>query len=168
VLDRLRNDVAAAVERFGPQRVIAENVPYHGRRGSILRAAVEPENIGRLLSETGAGLLLDISHARISAHYLGIDERSYLSSLPVHKLRELHFTGLHRIDGLLQDHLSVRDQDWQAMAWVLERIRQGDWAAPWMLAFEYGGVGGWFEDRTDPQVIAAQVPRLYEMVKSVL
>jgi hypothetical protein len=34
-----------------------------------------------------------------------------------------------------------------------------------MLAFEHGGIGGLFEGRSDPAVIAGQAPQLYEMVK---
>jgi hypothetical protein len=63
--------------------------------------------------------------------------------------------------------MPVTEQDWPVLAWALERIQKGEWATPGMLAFEYGGVGGWFEDRTDPIVIAEQAPRLYEMVKSI-
>jgi uncharacterized protein (UPF0276 family) len=166
-VDQMLQDVMLAVRRFGPERVIVENSPYRGVRGSILRAAVEPEVICRIVDEAGCGLLLDISHARISAHYLEMDEREYLTSLPVHRLRELHFTGVHTVDGLLQDHLPILPADWRLLKWVVERIQRGEWSRPWMLAFEYGGVGGPFEGRSNPAVIAEQAPQLYEMVKFV-
>ena len=36
-----------------------------------MRPSVEPEVITRVVEESGCGLLLDISHARIVANYLG-------------------------------------------------------------------------------------------------
>ena len=167
VAESMLMDVQAVVARFGPERVIVENVPYRASQGNVLRPAAEPQVIQRVLEETDAGLLLDISHARIAAHYLGIEAKEYCSRLPVHRLRELHFTGLHQVEGKLQDHLSILESDWPMLAWVLEKIRAESWGSPWMLAFEYGGVGEIFSWRSDPQVMLEQVPKLYEMVKDV-
>ncbi len=167
VFDRMLADVQALTDRFGPERVIAENVPYRGRDGIVLRAGAEPEVIKRIISETGCGLLLDISHARISAHHLEMDVHEYMQRLPTGRLKELHFTGLHRLNGRLQDHLPVLEEDWPVLDWVVERISRGEWAKPWLLAFEYGGVGKEFADRSDPEVIADQLPRLAQIVKSV-
>jgi len=168
VTQRMLADVQAVVRRFGPRRVIVENVPYRAKKkGKVLRPGVEPEVIRKIVAETGCGLLLDISHARIAANALGMDEKEYMESLPVDSLRELHFTGLHLIEGELRDHLPILPADWPVLEWVLEKIRLGHWAMPWMLAFEYGGVGEKFDWRTDSAVIADQVPRLYEMVKNI-
>jgi uncharacterized protein (UPF0276 family) len=166
IADVITRDVRCVVERFGAERVIIENVPYRGVQGKTLRPAVEPVLIRQVVTDTGCGLLLDISHARISAHYMGIDERDYMSQLPVDRLCELHFTGLHDRGGYLQDHLEILDTDWPVLDWVLERIGTGQWALPWLLAFEYGGVGEKFACRSNPQVIEEQVPQLYERVKA--
>jgi hypothetical protein len=43
IINKLLADVCALVDRFGPERVIAENVPYRGIPGhTILRPAGEP------------------------------------------------------------------------------------------------------------------------------
>jgi uncharacterized protein (UPF0276 family) len=167
VVKRLIEDVQAVVSYFGAERVIAENVPYRGEAGRVLRPGVEPAVIRQVLDETGCGLLLDISHARIAAHHLGLDEQEYMAQLPVDRLRELHFTGLHNLNGRLQDHLEALQEDWPILDWVMERIRTGEWARPWMLAFEYGGVGDKFAWRSDQQIMAAQIPILYSKVHSV-
>lgn len=167
VIQQLIEDVHAVVDEFGAQRVIAENVPYRGQQGKVLRPAVEPWVINRVLDATGCGLLLDISHARIAAHHLGMDEKLYMSQLPVDRLRELHFTGLHNLNGRLQDHLEILEADWPSLDWVLERIRLGDWTKPWMLAFEYGGVGEKFAPHSNTQVIAEQVPLLFHRVRDI-
>jgi hypothetical protein len=38
------------------------------------------------------------------------------------------------------------------------------WAEPWVVPFEYGGVGEPHRAMTDTGVLAEQVPRLYGMV----
>lgn len=165
IFTRMVKDVRRAVNQLGAERVIIENVPYRGSGEKVFRLAVEPETIQAIVAETGCGLLLDISHARIAAHHLGLDARDYMQQLPVHSLRELHFTGLHTLNGRLQDHLEILESDWPYLDWVLERIHQGDWPRPWLLAFEYGGTGEKFALRSDPAVIAAQLPVLKQKVK---
>jgi uncharacterized protein len=160
VIERMIADVQSTAYRFGAERVIVENVPYRGAEGSVLRPGVEPDAITEIITETGCGLLLDISHARISARHLGMDERAYMTALPIDRLRELHFTGLHYLDGDWQDHLPVLAEDWPVLDWALGSIRRGEWALPSMLAFEYGGVGEKFAWRSDSTVIAEQAPLL--------
>ncbi|MBI5957731.1 MAG: DUF692 family protein, partial [Chloroflexi bacterium] len=157
-----------AVDRFGAERVIVENVPYHGPGRKEMRPAVEPAAIRRVVETTGCGFLLDISHARLSARNLGMDEYDYLEQMPGERLRELHVTGI----GLDQqgrpcDHLPLTDLDWPFVEWVLARIRSGIWAVPWVMSFEYGGIGPKFEWRSDTAVISEQVPRLYALAHSV-
>lgn len=167
ILDALLSDVYAVTEHFGPENVIVENITYYGPQDKFLRPGMLPETICRIIEETGCGLLLDISHARIAARYLGMDEKTYMQQLPTECLRELHFTGIHEIANRPQDHLSALASDWQSLEWVLERIHKDEWARPWLLAFEYGGVGKFFAENCDPQVIATQVPRLWEMVAPI-
>jgi uncharacterized protein (UPF0276 family) len=164
VVERMLRAVMTAVRRFGAERVIVENVPYRGPAGKVLRPAVEPEVIRYITNRSGCGLLLDISHARIAARHLEVDEKAYMSELPVERLRELHFTGLHWREGMWQDHLEALEADWPVLDWALERVRLGEWTRPWLLAFEYGGVGEKFAWRSESAVIATQAPRLYEIL----
>jgi hypothetical protein len=78
----------------------------------------------------------------------------------------MHFAGIHHLDGQMIDHLSILEEDWHRLDWVLDRIRSGEWSQPWMLALEYGGVGTVFDWRSDPMVIADQVPRLLEKLRA--
>ena len=147
--------------------MIIENSPYRAEEGNTLRLCVLPEMITRVVNETGCGLLLDISHAIISAKSLGIDPDEYISQLPLGKLKEMHFAGIqqNQTTGQWIDHVSIQESDWQWLDWVLDRIHSGECSAPWLLAFEYGGVGEPFEWRSNPEVILEQVPKLYEHIK---
>ena len=167
VLERTLDDMWPLVQRFGAKRVIAENAPYRPA-GTLLRPAAETEFVTQVVEQTGCGLLLDISHAMISAHHLGISAQEYMSQLPIKRLRELHFAGVHDQNGWLQDHLPALPADWEILSWVIERIRAGDWPKPWLLAFEYGGVGEKFANRSEASVIEEQGRRLYQMAQEIV
>jgi len=168
VIERLLQDVEAVTRRFGAGRVIAENVPWHREYTPNLYATAQPEVVRTVIETAGCGLLLDISHARISARNMGLDERAYLRALPVERLRELHFTGIHDWGFLQMDHLSVLEDDWPWLDWVLEQIRSNGWGQAHMLAFEYGGIGGFFADHTETEVILRDVPPMYARVKNAV
>jgi uncharacterized protein (UPF0276 family) len=165
VAQRMVCDVKLAVERFGPERVIVENIPYPDPDSSVLRTAVEVETIRRVVYESGCGFLLDIGHARIAARSIGVDERAYISQLPVERLRELHVTGLEHDGHYLRDHRPMTDADWPTLEWVLGHIRANKvWAKPWAVVFEYGGIGDKLKHHSKTEVLAGQIPRLYELV----
>ncbi|MGC9523032.1 MAG: DUF692 family multinuclear iron-containing protein [Anaerolineae bacterium] len=183
VTDALIHDLEPLVARFGAERVVGENIfEFFGMH---LRAAVMPEVLTTVIETVGCGLLLDLSHARLAARDLGVDAREYIDALPVNYLRELHVTGIQRFDatwvermkatgvgatkiarlaGQWIDHLPMTEEDWSFFAWAIERIREGAWRTPDIVAFEYGGIGPEFEALTLPKELATQVPRLYAMV----
>ena len=184
LMERLIRDVRAVVERFGPERVVVEN--DHDNGGRHLLPAFLPETICRVVRETGCGLLLDVSHARLAARCLGIDARQYINMLPVKHIREIHVTGVQRFEGRwvdllrqagvdegtiqhyagrLLDHLPMTDPDWELSTWSMEQVHSAAWGQPWVVTFEYGGVGRLFKAITDAGVLAEQIPRLYALVK---
>lgn len=166
-IDRVVADVTQLCDRFGPHRVILENLIYQGtEQHDFLLPGIAPELFHEVTRQTGCGFLLDLSHARIACHYANLDPWTYLDSLPVHLLRELHLTGLAEHNGLLTDHMPLTEEDVGFTTEALRRIRSGQWATPDIIAFEYGGVGPPFAWRTDPGVIAGQVPMLYDLIHS--
>ncbi len=172
VVEHMVNDVRAMTEYFKPDQVILENLPYHSLARvpsvtsiDVLRVSVLPSTIRTVIEETGCGLLLDIDHARVAAHYLQEDPKEYIQSLPVDRIRELHMTGTAMQDGWLQSHLPMQEADWEFFEWALQNIADHTWSHPEMMAFEYGGVGKAFLSRSDPEVIANQVPQFLRMIE---
>ena len=163
-IQRSVEDVRQLVGRYGPEQVVVENVPFWCRERQHTRLAAEPDSIRRVVEETGCGLLLDLSHARIAAREMDLDAQAYVEALPVERLRELHVTGLQRVDGRLRDHLPMTEDDWRFFTWALEQIVAGRWSQPRLVAFEYGGLGPTFAWRSDPEVLRAQVPRFRTLV----
>jgi uncharacterized protein (UPF0276 family) len=155
------------VDCLGSGWVIIENSPYQREDGKTTLLCVQPDMITQVVRETGCGLLLDISHAIITARYLGMNPDEYISRLPMQQVNEMRFAGIHqnRISGRWTDHLSILKEDWYWLDWVLKRIHSGEWNSPWLLAFEYGGDGEPFKWRSNSDVINKQVTELYEHIK---
>ncbi len=164
VTEALIADVGVLAASVGAENVIVENVPYRGEDHGLLRAGVDPRVVTAVVEATGCGLLLDLSHALLTARELGVELWEYVDALPTHALRELHVSGVRPVDGRLRDHLPLTDLDVANLRAALARVRAGAWPAPDKVAFEYGGVGPVFEWRTDPDVLAEQVPLLGELV----
>jgi len=173
VIEKAVHDVNYLGDRFGNDRITVEHIPYPdpGWNDGLLKEAVDPAVVSEIIKRTGCGLLMDVAHGIRACEGLGItDIKGYLSAMPVHALKELHVVGIladKDKDGVRQDHYELLPDDWAMVEWVIAQIRDGDWNTPDIMAFEYGGVGPMFEDRSDPDVIAEQVPRLYELAQSV-
>ncbi|MFO7900745.1 MAG: DUF692 family protein [Planctomycetota bacterium] len=168
LLDAAVSDVEELCRRFGADRVAVENLMWvPDPPWAIPALALEPRFIRDAVHATGAALVLDLAHARISARRLELDEREYIAALPTESLCELHVTGLRLDDaGLWKDHFPLREAGWDVARWALDRIRAGEWARPWVLAFEYGGVDVPEIYRADDAVLAEQVPRLLQLVRA--
>jgi uncharacterized protein len=168
-------DVTAVTERFGAEWVVIENIYAH--TPATLLACARPSLIRDVIEATQTGLLLDISHSRLAARQLGCGDQPYLDDLPVARLREMHVTGLYRVDQRLVDrltaaganpaeiapylgqeidHAPMTDADWSFFAWALAQIERGEWAAPDIIAFEYGGVSPIWEAVTSTAVLCEQ------------
>ncbi len=183
LVETLIADLEPIIERYGPNRVVGENIfEFYGMH---LRAAMFPEVLSRAIQATGCGFLLDLSHAQLAARALGVDPYAYVEALPVTRIREIHVTGVQRFEGVwidrarafgveesfieqvagqYLDHLPMVDEDWVFLGWALDRIREGAWATPEIVAYECGGIGPLFAATTVPEILAEQVPRLYNMV----
>lgn len=158
---------------FGNDRVLVENLPFPEakRDAGFLAEVVDPAVIGEIVRRSGCGLLLDLAHAVRACEGTGqSDVKAYLNDMPVDALRELHVVGIlpHKNEfGVREDHFAMTDDDWAVAEWAVGQIRDGSWREPDTMAFEYGGVGERFAWRSDADVIAAQVPRLYQLAHSV-
>lgn len=186
-IERITGDfirsVNALIDRYGAERVIAENNPESA--GTAHRISILPQVITHVIKETGASLLLDISHARLSAAALAMDARDYIAALPTDRLREMHITGLglmdeswlhrfeaaglhdtifHKLVGEMVDHLPLRDADWEFVSWAIEQAQHGAWHTPDLITLEYGGVGGMWDLMGERDIMREQIPRLFSLI----
>ena len=66
-------------------------------------------------------MLLDMSHARISAHNMGWkDPKEYFKALPLEKVREIHVAHpVDRGDQMVDMHQPAQAEDFEWLAWAL-------------------------------------------------
>jgi uncharacterized protein (UPF0276 family) len=165
LLHAMQRDINRLAARFGREKVILENANWDPNY-EIPRPVIEPDSIARIVNDTGCLLLLDLAHARMAAAYLAQSVRDYISRLPLNRLAELHIAGTlyDASEARLVDHFPMTEDDWSLAEWALDCIRRGDWQRPWLVALEYGGTGPSFAWRSRADVIAADAPRLYDLV----
>jgi uncharacterized protein (UPF0276 family) len=167
VYDVVVRDITQLVDRFGADYVIAENIPYPEGDSNEPKVFLGSDAafIHRVIEDTGVGLLLDIGHAKRTAEHLAFSPILHIEQLPVHRLREVHITGLgYKPNGQRTDHMPMREDDWELLQWALDNIREGNWAKPWSVSCEYGGLGAPFKWRSEKAVIAREAPRMWQMV----
>lgn len=115
--------------------LVLENFPYyswwrHYKTGS------EPEFVSEICAAGDCGFLLDIAHARCSAWHYEMDLKTYLSGLPLHRLREIHLAGtqLRLLEGLRDTHGRIDETDYATLEYLLQH------SAPQIVTLEYGGM----------------------------
>jgi uncharacterized protein len=106
-------------------RVVHDHYPYF-----------KPEQINRLLVDNNVSFLLDITHAKITAQYHGLDVYDYIAQLPLDQIVEIHVNGSgYDKDGYPADtHESMKDEDYKLLEWVLNNSN------PDIVSLEYVGI----------------------------
>ncbi|MCK4316064.1 MAG: DUF692 family protein [Anaerolineae bacterium] len=112
----------ARLKRWLAVPLLLENPAY--QPNSAYEYACEPLFLTAVLDAVDCGFLLDIAHARVSAHNLGFYEERYFRSLPLFRVREVHATGSRLREGAMTGaHEPLQDEDWEALAFVLARTK---------------------------------------------
>lgn len=164
--DRLMSVAFAHVrqlaDRFGPGAVVVEHIPESGPLATL---GSYPALLCRLVRETGVGLLLDISHARLSARHHGCSTEDYVNRLPLDRLKLIHSTGIGQdSDGAWVDHLPMDDDDYAVLSWLLRGARAGRFPMPCAVQHEYGGISGFLGQHSSADVLEREVRALGELL----
>ena len=89
--------------------LILENITYMVQFPSS--EMTEAEFLTRLLEETDCGLLLDVTNLYINSKNFGFDWRTFLDSIPMERVVQVHFVGSHKHGGRLIDAHANRTED---------------------------------------------------------
>jgi len=165
-LDLLIQDYAKLCCRFGAEKILLENVPWETRNDfPFHRIAAEPKLICSALKQCGGFLLLDLAHARFTCAEIGLNLYEYIEQFPLHKLYELHVTGIDfDADGRRRDSMKMTEKDWLLFEWALNNISTGKWPKPKIIALEYGGIGPAFAWRTDIDALRHQLNNIARLL----
>ena len=101
--------------------LLLENYNYHPT--NAYEYICEPDTFSALIDGIGCGVLLDLAHARISAHNMGWpNAQTYLNALPLHKIREVHIIRPGwQGDQMVDAHAPLQEDDFDLLSWVLDR-----------------------------------------------
>jgi uncharacterized protein (UPF0276 family) len=120
----------AALQSLSDIPLLLENLDYNP--GGAYESVCEPGFITQVLDVTGAGLLLDLAHARVSAAAFAIPVEDYLAQLPLDRVRQIHLNRPGMKDGRLYDtHEALDEEDYGLLEAVLKKCR------PWAVTLEY-------------------------------
>ncbi|MCL6442643.1 MAG: DUF692 family protein [Alicyclobacillus sp.] len=157
LVERLVAGIRLSADRLAVPLVV-ENVPPVGLPG-LLPECADPAVIAEVCRRTGAALLLDLAHVRVAAWHRREDARTYLHTLPLRDVREIHVCGpeFHPEQGLRDRHGEMQAEDYALLSDALEVAR------PAIVTLEYGGTGPRLSGRTDPVALQRQLSRLAEM-----
>jgi uncharacterized protein (UPF0276 family) len=100
--------------------LLLENFNYHPT--NAYEYICEPGTFSYLIDQIACGVLVDLAHARISAHNMGwSDARLYLEALPLSKIREVHITRPGwQGDQMVDLHQPLQADDFNLLGWVLD------------------------------------------------
>jgi len=166
-LDIWMRDIETLRSNIPGYEIICENLPAESHMPAW-DISQYPDLLAEFILKSDSGLLLDLSHARITAMNYGQDYQAHIAALPTELLAELHITGIKHYYSSPEDHFEMQDADWQPTAWAASQIRSHAWKEPRIVAFEYGGVGDIFNWRTDGRYLLDQVPRLQKLFQDQL
>ncbi|TCL56193.1 hypothetical protein EDD76_11220 [Kineothrix alysoides] len=112
-----------------------------------------PDQINRLLHDNDVSLLLDITHAKITARFHGWDIHGYLESLLLNRVKEIHINGCgaDKKGVLMDSHQAMEDEDFALLDWVLCRTN------PEIISLEYNGYGN-----ENESTIASQIKKFFD------
>ena len=169
LLARTQANIALLRELTGLETLL-ENVPHYPW-SKAPRFVGDPEFIAEALTVSGTKMLLDISHAQVTAYHRGEEFSDYLARLPLDEVVEMHVSGPRmEADGLRDRHIALNEDDYILIEALLDRL-----PALQMMTLEYGGAPEFGStpagqkvriDRNDPKVLREQILRLNAILTS--
>jgi len=117
-----KKNIQAVRAIFGADMtVLLENNNHLGT--DAYNTVTDPGFIRSLVERLGLRLLLDIAHARITAHNMGIDEKGYLEALPLNRVVQVHLSKFKEKDGKAIDaHDALINEDFNYFVELLPRL----------------------------------------------
>ncbi len=131
-----------------PVPILIENLDYNPTQA--YEYVCEPGFIQQVIQETSTWLLLDLAHARVTAHAKNIPVEDYITQLPLEHVRQIHLNRPGWANNRLVDaHLALAEEDYLLFEKILDRCQ------PWAVTLEY---------QQDPDQILLQITRLRQMI----
>ncbi len=129
VLDHACANISRLQERFTVPLIVENSPQYFAIPGSTMSIV---DFVAEFHRRTDAGMLLDLTHFRISAMNMNFETRREILRLPLEKVVEVHVSGLDVQAETAWDDPGLADEEtFELLALVLRRTR------PRAITFEY-------------------------------
>ena len=153
VLDHACDNIARMQARFAVPLIVENSPQYFSIPGSTMSII---DFVAEFHRRSNVGMLLDLTHFRISAMNMNFDPRREILRLPLDKLVEVHVSGFDiQEDTAWDDHAGVADEEtFELLGLVLDRAR------PRAITFEYN----WAPD-LDQEIIVEQIINVRSMCR---
>jgi uncharacterized protein (UPF0276 family) len=151
VLDQACANIARLQQRFAVPLIVENSPQYFAIPGSTMSII---DFVCEFHRRSGVGMLLDLTHFRISAMNMKFDARREILRLPLERLVEVHVSGFDvQAETAWDDHAGLADEEtFDLLALVLRRAR------PRAITFEYN----WAPDLPE-DIVVAQLGRARSM-----
>mgnify|MGYP001346331071 FL=1 len=101
--------------------VALENLNYFPT--SAYSHVCEPDFFSKVVRDNDVYCILDIAHAMISAHNLGIDWQDYFLQMPLERVKEIHLSTHGIVDGKWRDlHERPNDETLKVLQFIWEKL----------------------------------------------
>jgi uncharacterized protein len=103
---------------------------------------VKPDFLTALICETNTYLLLDLSHAKVSAYQLGMDIFDYMEQLPLERTKEIHFSGsfYSKDEGYKDIHGIMSEEDYEVATYLAQHPKIRESKQLEVVTLEYGSI----------------------------
>ena len=122
MLDTAHRNIGILSRWYAPDVTIAiENNNYYP--SGAYEIVTEASFISELVRTTRSYFLLDVAHARISAHNMRMDTTAYLTQLPLERAIQIHLSGFATDEPIWRDsHEELSEDQWRDAERCLRRL----------------------------------------------
>jgi len=126
--------------------LLFENMDYSMEYSyeTTVKETVMPDFYSRLADSCQLKMLLDTSHALVSAYQLQMNIYDYLEALPLDRVREIHISGSfkHKHKGYMDVHGVMTEEDREIISFLARHPKICNSDVLQMITLEYGSVNG--------------------------
>ena len=122
--DNFKYNIKIIKEIAGDRLILIENNNYF--KEEIHKYVTDADFLSSLVYDNDVFFLLDIAHAKITSFYKRLDYKEYLTSLPLDRCKQIHFSRLEELIAPKDSHLEPREKEFQEVVALLKKYKTID------------------------------------------
>lgn len=151
-VDHIVANVNRHSKTYGRPLIVENSPQYFPVPGSTM---TQCEFINAIVKQSEIGLLLDLTHLFISSQNMGFDAKKELLKFPLHRVKEVHVSGVNTEEGLHWDNHADKAPD--IIFELLDLLMQNAQPAAITLEYNWSATFPW-------EVLSQELDRVQEIV----